>query len=71
MLLATNRHQLADAWDVMTTSRTYSVAKSTNEALAECCALAGRPFTHDAVEALREITGSPSRPTVEAGAAER
>ena len=43
---------IADAWDVMTAGRTYSPRRAPREALAECLALAGRQFTHDAVAAL-------------------
>ena len=43
---------VADAWDVMTVSRPYSVPKSPEEALAECRDLAGSQFTPAAIEAL-------------------
>ena len=43
---------VADAWDVMTVSRPYSVPKSFEEALEECRALAGAQFTPEAIEAL-------------------
>jgi diguanylate cyclase (GGDEF)-like protein len=43
---------VADAWDVMTVSRPYSMPKSPEDALAECCELAGAQFTPEAIEAL-------------------
>ena len=43
---------VADAWDVMTMSRPYSVPKPPEEALAECRELAGAQFTPEAIEAL-------------------
>jgi diguanylate cyclase (GGDEF)-like protein len=43
---------VADAWDVMTVSRPYSVPKSPEEALAECRDLAGEQFIPAAIEAL-------------------
>ena len=43
---------LADAWDVMTASRPYSVPKEPEEALAECREHMGEQFTETAVEAL-------------------
>ena len=43
---------LADAWDVMTASRPYSVPKEHEEALAECRERTGEQFTETAVEAL-------------------
>ena len=43
---------VADAWDVMTVSRPYSVPKAPEEALAECRELAGAQFTPAAIEAL-------------------
>jgi HD-GYP domain-containing protein (c-di-GMP phosphodiesterase class II) len=43
---------VADAWDVMTVSRPYSVPKAPEEALAECRELAGAQFTPEAIEAL-------------------
>jgi diguanylate cyclase (GGDEF)-like protein len=46
---------LADAWDVMTVSRPYSLPKSTDEALAECTGLVGRQFSRAAVDALLEL----------------
>ncbi|HEY2769664.1 MAG TPA: diguanylate cyclase [Solirubrobacteraceae bacterium] len=42
----------ADAWDVMTQSRSYSLPKRPDDALAECVDLIGRQFTKTAVEAL-------------------
>jgi HD-GYP domain-containing protein (c-di-GMP phosphodiesterase class II) len=43
---------VADAWDVMTVSRPYSMPKSCEEAMAECRELAGVQFTPEAIEAL-------------------
>jgi diguanylate cyclase (GGDEF)-like protein len=46
---------VADAWDVMTVSRPYSVPKTPKVALEECVSLIGRQFTRGAVEALLEL----------------
>jgi diguanylate cyclase (GGDEF)-like protein len=46
---------LADAWDVMTVSRPYSVPKSPDEALTECLSLVGRQFSRRAVSALMAL----------------
>ena len=46
---------LADSWDVMTTARGYSPAKSEPEALAECVSLAGAQFSPAACKALATI----------------
>jgi diguanylate cyclase (GGDEF)-like protein len=46
---------LADSWDVMTTVRSYSPAKSQREALAECLSLAGNQFSPTACKALASI----------------
>lgn len=46
---------IADSWDVMTVSRPYQGAKTTAEALKECCNLTGRQFTTEAVTALEAI----------------
>lgn len=46
---------LADAWDVMTVSRPYSLPKPVDEALAECTALVGAQFTAAAVDALKRL----------------
>jgi diguanylate cyclase (GGDEF)-like protein len=46
---------LADSWDVMTTVRSYSPAKSEQDALAECVSLAGAQFTPRACKALATI----------------
>ncbi|HEV7459654.1 MAG TPA: diguanylate cyclase, partial [Solirubrobacteraceae bacterium] len=43
---------VADAWDVMTVSRPYSVPKSPEAALEECRESAGAQFTAEAIEAL-------------------
>jgi diguanylate cyclase (GGDEF)-like protein len=43
---------IADAWDVMTVSRPYSVPKGVEETLQECRALVDRQFTAEAVAAL-------------------
>jgi diguanylate cyclase (GGDEF)-like protein/PAS domain S-box-containing protein/putative nucleotidyltransferase with HDIG domain len=52
---------LADAWDVMTESRTYKPAKSTAEALAEVRAESGRQFSPMAVGALIALDESASK----------
>jgi diguanylate cyclase (GGDEF)-like protein len=46
---------LADSWDVMTTVRSYSPAKSEREALAECLSLSGSQFAPTACRALASI----------------
>ncbi len=46
---------LADSWDVMTVSRPYQAAKTTEEALQECRNLTGRQFATEAVSALEAI----------------
>jgi diguanylate cyclase (GGDEF)-like protein len=46
---------LADAWDVMTSTRSYSPPKPEHEALAECRALIGSQFTDYAVHALATV----------------
>jgi diguanylate cyclase (GGDEF)-like protein len=46
---------LADSWDVMTTVRSYSPAKSEAEALAECISLAGSQFSPTACKALASL----------------
>jgi HD-GYP domain-containing protein (c-di-GMP phosphodiesterase class II) len=46
---------LADAWDVMTISRPYSLPKTVDEALGECFSLIGMQFTQTAVAALMEL----------------
>jgi diguanylate cyclase (GGDEF)-like protein len=46
---------LADSWDVMTTARSYSPAKSDREALAECLSLAEEQFSPTACKALESI----------------
>jgi diguanylate cyclase (GGDEF)-like protein len=43
---------VADAWDVMTVSRPYSLEKTIEESLEECLALVGRQFSEAAVAAL-------------------
>jgi diguanylate cyclase (GGDEF)-like protein/putative nucleotidyltransferase with HDIG domain len=45
----------ADAWDVMTQSRSYSLPKRPDEALAECVELIGRQFTKTAVGTLVQL----------------
>ena len=52
---------VADAFDVMTVSRPYSVPKSPSEALAECRALVGAQFTEAAVRALEDAAGAGQR----------
>jgi diguanylate cyclase (GGDEF)-like protein len=49
---------VADAWDVMTISRPYSLPKTVDEALAECESLIGAQFTRKAVAALMELHAS-------------
>jgi HD-GYP domain-containing protein (c-di-GMP phosphodiesterase class II) len=51
---------VADAWDVMTRSRSYSVPKDEAEARAECRALVGAQFTAQAVEALEAALSTPA-----------
>lgn len=46
---------LADAWDVMTCARPYSLERSEDHAFSEIESLVGRQFTRDAVDALREL----------------
>jgi diguanylate cyclase (GGDEF)-like protein len=46
---------VADAWDVMTVSRPYSVPKGVEETLQECRALVERQFTAEAVQALSSL----------------
>jgi diguanylate cyclase (GGDEF)-like protein len=46
---------VADAWDVMTVSRPYSLPKAPAEALAECRELVGAQFTPEAIEALNVL----------------
>ena len=46
---------VADAWDVMTVSRPYSLPKTVEEALGECVRLTGRQFTGGAVAALLNL----------------
>jgi HD-GYP domain-containing protein (c-di-GMP phosphodiesterase class II) len=43
---------IADAWDVMTSSRSYSAPKDVDGAWSECRALVGAQFTLGAVAAL-------------------
>jgi putative nucleotidyltransferase with HDIG domain len=45
----------ADAWDVMTVSRPYSIPKSPHAALTECIELTGIQFTATAVAALKAL----------------
>jgi diguanylate cyclase (GGDEF)-like protein/PAS domain S-box-containing protein/putative nucleotidyltransferase with HDIG domain len=53
---------LADAWDVMTESRTYKPAKSAAEAADDVRAQSGRQFAPAAVEALLALVGQDRRP---------
>jgi HD-GYP domain-containing protein (c-di-GMP phosphodiesterase class II) len=46
---------LADAFDVMTISRPYSVPKTMEQAISECESLIGRQFTRSAVGALIQL----------------
>ena len=54
---------LADAWDVLTVSRPYSLPKSTDDALRECIGLAGIQFSASAVAALRALHDAGDLPT--------
>jgi diguanylate cyclase (GGDEF)-like protein len=49
---------LADAWDVMTSARTYKAPMKRGAALAECRSLAGTQFAPAAVEALMRLAES-------------
>jgi diguanylate cyclase (GGDEF)-like protein len=49
---------VADAWDVMTASRPYSVPKTIDEAIAECVELVGIQFTQRAVDAVLALHGT-------------
>jgi HD-GYP domain-containing protein (c-di-GMP phosphodiesterase class II) len=46
---------MADAWDVMTQSRSYSLPKRPDDAPAECVDLVGRQFTKTAIGALVKL----------------
>lgn len=46
---------IADAWDVMTLSRFYSLPKAPDEVLDECTRLVGIQFTQAAVRALMQL----------------
>jgi diguanylate cyclase (GGDEF)-like protein len=46
---------IADAFDAMTSKRTYGTHRELDSALEECRALAGRQFTRDAVSALETV----------------
>jgi diguanylate cyclase (GGDEF)-like protein len=46
---------LADSWDVMTTVRSYSPAKSDREALDECISLSGSQFSPTACKTLASL----------------
>ncbi len=59
---------LADAWDVMTSTRPYVAPMSQRDAIEECRRQAGRQFWDRAVEALEELHG---RGALDAGALER
>jgi diguanylate cyclase (GGDEF)-like protein/PAS domain S-box-containing protein len=47
---------LADAWDVMTTIRTYQETRSLEDAWAECRSERGRQFAPDVVDALLALS---------------
>ncbi|WP_217924875.1 diguanylate cyclase [Miltoncostaea oceani] len=49
---------LADAWDVMTSARSYKRPLATQQALAECRRESGRQFAPAAVEALERLAGA-------------
>jgi HD-GYP domain-containing protein (c-di-GMP phosphodiesterase class II) len=46
---------VADAWDVMTLSRPYSMPKTVNDAIGECVRLVGKQFSERAVDALLQL----------------
>ena len=50
---------LSDAWDVMTTSRSYQAARPLEDALSECEQQAGKQFAPDVVEALLKLHRTP------------
>ncbi len=58
---------LADAWDAMTSPRSYSTPKSTADALAECHACIGSQFWAPAVEALARLVNASRVPAPELG----
>ncbi|HWF75006.1 MAG TPA: hypothetical protein VG186_16775, partial [Solirubrobacteraceae bacterium] len=47
-----------DAWDVMTSGRPYSEAKSVDEAISECTRMVSSQFTKPAVGALLKLHAS-------------
>ena len=49
---------LADAWDVMTSQRSYHEPLATEQALAECRRCAGTQFAPELVEALAGLVGA-------------
>jgi HD-GYP domain-containing protein (c-di-GMP phosphodiesterase class II) len=49
---------LADAWDVMTTARSYQPTRTITEARAECLAERGAQFAPEAVDALLAFTSA-------------
>jgi diguanylate cyclase (GGDEF)-like protein/putative nucleotidyltransferase with HDIG domain len=49
---------VADAWDVMTSGRPYSEAKSVDEAISECTRMVSSQFTKPAVGALLKLHAS-------------
>jgi putative nucleotidyltransferase with HDIG domain len=51
---------LADAWDVMTTSRTYKPPRPVKDAVAECRAASGTQFAPEVVDALIELLAQPA-----------
>ena len=46
---------LSDAWDVMTTTRSYQAARPLEDALFECEQQAGKQFAPDVVDALLKL----------------
>ncbi len=53
---------LADAWDVMTSERPYTAARTDAEALSEVRAATGTQFWPDAVTALERLVGAAALP---------
>ena len=56
----------ADAWDVMTSERPYSGARSPQEALTEMRELSGRQFCPSVVAALERMLGDQESPPLAA-----
>ncbi len=60
---------LADAWDAMTSPRSYSTPKSNADALAECHACIGTQFWGPAVDALARLVKTDHIPALESNSA--